>query len=126
MTHHYVYQCDICKNVVELVHEGGGRLVCCGKEMRLLEENTVEASREKHLPVIEKRADGIFVKIGSVEHPMIDTHWINFIDLIAGPVQYRKHLNPGEKPEALFPLVEGEFVVREFCNLHGIWKGDSK
>ncbi len=124
MTHHYVYVCDICKNVVELLHEGNGRLVCCGKEMTLLDENTVEASREKHIPVIEETDTGILVKVGSVAHPMMDTHWIQWIDLIAGPMQFRSFLNPGDAPEALFPKVEGPYHVREYCNLHGLWKGE--
>jgi superoxide reductase len=117
-----VYKCGICGNMVEVVHAAGGTLVCCGRPMTLLNENTVDASKEKHVPVIEKVEDGILVKVGSVEHPMEEKHYIEWIELHSENRVYRKYLTPGEKPEALFK-VEGEVdYVRAYCNLHGLWK----
>ncbi|MEZ7891180.1 MAG: desulfoferrodoxin [Candidatus Wallbacteria bacterium] len=117
-----VYKCSLCGNIVEVVHEAGGQLVCCGKPMDLLNENTVDASREKHVPVIEKTAAGYLVKIGSVAHPMEEKHFIEFIELIADGIVYRKHLKPGEKPEAMFEIKADQVEAREYCNLHGLWK----
>lgn len=117
-----VYKCEVCGNIVEVVHEGAGALVCCGKPMVKLEENTTDAAVEKHVPVIEKREDGYFVKVGSVEHPMEETHYIEWIELIADGRAYRAFLKPGDKPEAFFEVQAEEITAREFCNLHGLWK----
>ncbi|MEO0079087.1 MAG: desulfoferrodoxin [candidate division WOR-3 bacterium] len=118
-----VYRCEICGNVVEVVHGGQGQLVCCGQPMKLLVENTVDASKEKHVPVIEKVADGYRVKVGSVPHPMEEKHYIEWIELIAGEKVYRQFLAPGEKPEAVFAVRAENVTAREYCNLHGLWKG---
>lgn len=116
-----IYKCEICGNMVEMIHEGAGELVCCGKPMKLFLENTVDAAKEKHVPVKEQAAGGVKVKVGSVAHPMEDKHYIEWIEVISGGKAYRQFLKPGEAPEAFFP-VEGEVVAREFCNLHGVWK----
>lgn len=117
-----VYKCSVCGNMVEVVSVGGGTLVCCGKDMDALVENTTDAAQEKHVPVIEKTADGIKVSVGSVSHPMEDKHWIQFIELIGDGRIHRKFLNPGDKPEATFTVQAENVSAREYCNLHGLWK----
>ena len=117
-----VYKCEVCGNMVEVVHDGPGQLVCCNQPMKLQEENTVDAAKEKHVPVIEKTAEGILVKVGSVAHPMIDSHYIEWIQLLADGKAYRQFLKPGEKPEALFKVEGKNLSAREYCNLHGLWK----
>ncbi len=117
-----VYKCNVCGNMVEMVHAGVGTLVCCNQNMTLQEENTVDAATEKHVPVIEKQAGGFLVKVGSVAHPMEEKHYIEWIELIADGKAYRQFLNPGEKPEAFFKIEAEKVNAREFCNLHGLWK----
>ena len=119
-----VYKCEICGNIVEVIHQGAGKLVCCGKPMTHLEEGVTDAATEKHIPVIEKTSDGYKVTVGSVEHPMIDEHHIEWIELIADGVAYRRFLNPGDKPEAVFCIDADKVAARELCNLHGVWKGE--
>lgn len=117
-----VYRCEVCGNVVEVLRAGQGSLVCCGQPMKLQAENTVDASREKHVPVIE-RADGLVtVKIGSVPHPMEEKHFIEWIEVVADGRSYRKFLAPGEAPEASFELTATELTARAYCNIHGLWK----
>jgi len=117
-----VFRCPVCGNIVEVLTAGGGELVCCGQPMELLTENTVDASREKHVPVLEKVIDGWKVKVGAVAHPMEDKHYIVWIELIADGKAYREFLKPGEKPEAFFCVKAEKVTAREFCNLHGLWK----
>jgi superoxide reductase len=117
-----IYKCEVCGNIVEMVHAGAGELVCCGQPMKLFRENTVDAAKEKHVPVIEKTAAGIKVKVGSVPHPMEASHYIEWIEVIADGQTYRKFLNPGEAPEATFELKADKITAREYCNLHGLWK----
>ncbi|MBD3253002.1 desulfoferrodoxin [Candidatus Pacearchaeota archaeon] len=117
-----VYKCEVCGNIVEVVHVGGGQLVCCGQAMKLLEENTVDAAQEKHVPVIEKTPEGVRVKIGDVEHPMEESHYIEFIEIIVNGKSYKKFLKPGDKPEAEFCIQAENIMAREYCNLHGLWK----
>jgi superoxide reductase len=118
-----IYKCEVCGNIVEVVHGGGGELVCCGQPMKLFVENTVDAAREKHVPVVEKTADGIKVKVGSVAHPMEEKHYIEWVEVIdAEGKAYRQFLAPGQAPEAAFCLEGGAVTVREYCNLHGLWK----
>lgn len=119
-----VYKCEICGNIVEVLHKGGGTLVCCNKPMTLQTENTVDASKEKHVPVVELVDGGVLVKVGSVEHPMEEKHYIEWIEVHTKDKVYRKYLNPGDKPEAFFKLYDGEEVLyaREYCNIHGLWK----
>ena len=118
-----VYKCEACGNIVEVLHGGGGELVCCGDPMQLLVENTVDAAKEKHVPVIEKVEGGVKVKVGDVAHPMEDKHYIEWIEIIAGDKADRQFLNPGETPEAIFKTDADNVTAREFCNLHGLWKG---
>lgn len=118
-----VYKCGICGNVVELLKVGGGELVCCGEPMRLLKENTADASHEKHVPVIEKTANGIKVTVGSAPHPMEEKHYIEWVEIIADGKAYRQFLQPGGPPEATFQVEAEEVTAREYCNLHGLWKG---
>ncbi len=117
-----VYKCDLCGNIVEVLHGGGGELVCCGQPMKLFTENTVDAAKEKHVPVIEKVDGGFKVKVGDVPHPMEDKHYIEFVELIADGKVYRQFLNPGEAPEATFSIEAAQVSAREYCNLHGLWK----
>jgi superoxide reductase len=117
-----VYKCEICGIVAEVLDGGAGELVCCGEPMRLMEENTVDASREKHVPVVTKVEGGFRVAVGSVPHPMEAKHFIQWIELLADGRTYRQFLHPGEKPEAFFPLQAEKVAAREFCNLHGMWK----
>ncbi len=117
-----IYRCPICGNIVEVLRPAGGTLVCCGKPMELLTENTVDAAREKHVPVIEKIDGGYKVKVGEVEHPMLENHYIEWIELIEGDKSQIKYLKPGEKPEAVFYTDATEVSAREHCNLHGLWK----
>lgn len=123
-----VYKCMMCANIVEVVHEGEGQLVCCGKPMNLMNENTSDGATEKHVPVIEKTDEGYLVKVGSVEHPSTPEHYIEWIELIcheSGKIQ-KKFLNPGDKPQAKFHAKAGTKVTaREYCNLHGLWKADN-
>ena len=116
-----IYKCAICGNIVEVIHASDGELVCCGQPMQLLKENTVDASKEKHVPVIEQTPTGIKVKIGSIPHPMEEKHYIEWIQVIADGTAYRKFLKPGDKPEAEFPITAKKIMARELCNLHGLW-----
>ena len=118
-----VYKCEVCGNIVEVLHEGEGELVCCKQPMKLLVENTVDAAKEKHVPVVEKTADGFKAKVGSVAHPMEEKHYIEWIDIIADGKAYRQFLNPGQAPEATFNISAEQVTAREYCNLHGLWKG---
>lgn len=117
-----IYKCNECGNMVEVIHEGKGELVCCGQPMKLITENTVDAAKEKHVPVIEKTADGIKVKVGSVAHPMEEKHYIEWIEIIVDGKVYRQFLKPGDTPEALFKVDGSQVTAREYCNLHGLWK----
>jgi superoxide reductase len=120
-----IYKCDICGNIVEVFQGGAGELVCCGEPMELLNENTVDAAKEKHVPVIEKTPTGFTVKVGSVPHPMEEKHFIQWIELIADNKIYRQTLKPGEKPEATFTISASKVTAREYCNLHGHWKAEA-
>jgi superoxide reductase len=118
-----VFKCNVCGNIVEVLHLGGGILVCCNQEMQLLEENTVDAAKEKHVPVIEKDGDKVLVKVGSVAHPMEQEHYIEFIELITDDCVHIHYLKPGEEPKAVFEVPCSEtYFAREYCNKHGLWK----
>ena len=117
-----VYKCAVCGNMVEMIHEGAGQLVCCGQPMELLAENSTDAATEKHVPVIEKAAGGFKVTVSSVSHPMEEKHYIEWIELIADGKAYRQFLAPGQAPEALFPVEGNQITARAYCNLHGLWK----
>ena len=117
-----VYKCNICGHIIEVLEGGGGELVCCGKPMEQLIENTVDAAKEKHVPVIEKVDGGVKVLVGSVAHPMEDKHSIQWIEIIADGKAYRQFLSPGDAPEATFKVEAADISAREYCNLHGLWK----
>ncbi len=117
-----IYKCEICGNIVEVLHDGVGELVCCNEPMKLFEENTVDAAKEKHVPVIEKTSKGYKVTVGSVPHPMAEDHYIEWIALCADGVTYRHFLNPGDEPAAEFCVEAEKITAHEYCNLHGLWK----
>jgi len=118
-----IYKCEICGNIIEVVHEGAGALVCCGEEMKLQEEKTEDSSVEKHVPYIKKTDDGVIVKVGENQnHPMEEKHYIEWIQIIADGMSYRKFLKPGDKPEAKFFVKTDKIQAREYCNIHGLWK----
>ena len=117
-----IYKCTICGNIVEVMHEGVGTLVCCGQPMKLMQENTVDASLEKHVPVIQKTANGVKIKVGSIAHPMEEKHYIEWIQIIADGKICRKFLKPGNTPEAEFAIKADKIEAREYCNIHGLWK----
>lgn len=117
-----IYKCEVCGNIVEVLHAGEGELVCCGQPMKLFTANTVDAAKEKHVPVIEKTAAGYKVKVGGVAHPMEEKHHIEWIELIADNKAYRQFLKPGQAPEAEFCVSAAKVAAREYCNLHGLWK----
>jgi len=119
-----IYKCMICGNIVEVLHGGDGELVCCGQPMKKMAENTTDAAKEKHVPVIEKIAGGFKVKVGSVAHPMEEKHYIEWIELLADGRAYREFLTPGKAPEAVFMIQAQKVSAREYCNLHGLWKGE--
>ncbi len=116
-----VYKCEVCGNMTEVLHGGEGVMVCCEQNMTLLTANTTDASKEKHVPVVEKTADGYKIKVGSVAHPMEEKHYIEWIELIAGNRVYRQYLNPGDAPEASFAITADQVKARAYCNIHGLW-----
>ena len=120
-----IYTCTLCGNRVEVIKAGAGQLVCCGQPMKLEVAGTSDGAAEKHVPVIEKVPGGFKVKVGSVEHPSTEAHYIEWIELICscGKVQ-RKYLKPGDKPEAVFTTECEQVTAREYCNLHGLWQAD--
>lgn len=118
-----IYKCMHCGIVAEVVHEGKGQMICCGEPMKLLAENTTDAATEKHVPVIEKIEGGYKVKVGSVAHPMQEEHYIEWIELLADGAAYRRFLEPGQAPEAVFNVEAESVSARELCNIHGLWKG---
>jgi superoxide reductase len=123
-----VFKCDSCGSIIEALHASDCDPVCCGKPMRLLSENTTDAAKEKHVPVIEVKPDGILVRVGSVAHPMEPDHYIEWIELLvsaadgSAEASYRAFLKPGDKPEAFFPVKSTKVSAREYCNKHGLWK----
>ncbi|MEM5790843.1 MAG: desulfoferrodoxin [Candidatus Aenigmatarchaeota archaeon] len=117
-----IYKCNICGNIVEVLHTGVGQLVCCGQPMQLMEEKTEDVGLEKHVPVIEKTKKGVKVKVGSVPHPMEEKHYIEWIEISFNGKTCKKFLKPGEKPESEFEVKTEKIEAREYCNIHGLWK----
>ena len=118
-----IYKCNVCGNIVEVLHTGAGQLVCCGEPMQLMDEKTQDSAVEKHVPYVEKTKNGILVKIGQNQaHPMEDKHYIEWIQVITDNAAYRKFLKPGDKPQAEFPIKADKVQAREYCNIHGLWK----
>ena len=118
-----VYRCQLCGNIVEVMHAGAGTLVCCNQPMTLPAENTTDAATEKHVPVVEKTDGGFKVTVGSVAHPMEEAHRIEWIELLVGDKVYRPYLTPDSAPEAFFSVDADQASGRQYCNLHGLWKG---
>jgi len=116
-----VYKCNLCGNIVEVLHGGEGELVCCGEPMEQMIGNTVDAAKEKHVPVMKKAGGKITVTVGSVAHPMEEKHYIEWIELVADGKAYRQFLAPGQSPEAVFTIEAGQVTARAYCNLHGLW-----
>ncbi|MCD6600157.1 MAG: desulfoferrodoxin [Dehalococcoidia bacterium] len=116
------YRCNICGNIIEVLHAGKGELVCCGQPMELLQEKTADTGMEKHVPIVETSAKGIKVKVGDVPHPMEEKHHIQWVEVITDSGDYRQFLKPGGKPEAEFQIRAQNIVAREYCNIHGLWK----
>ena len=119
------YQCDVCGNLVELINNGGGELVCCDQPMTELKANTVDAAVEKHVPYVTRKDGKLYVQIGSTVHPMVPEHYIEWIALVTDKTVERVYLAPGEEPKAVFDDV-WEADVYEYCNLHGLWKAEAK
>ena len=117
-----VYRCNICGNIVEVLHAGVGQLVCCGEPMELLGEKTEDVGLEKHVPVIERTEKGIKVKVGAVPHPMEQRHYIEWIEVTADGRVYRRFLNPRDAPEAEFEITAEKVEAREYCSIHGLWR----
>ena len=122
------YVCKHCGNLIGMISDSGVNPVCCGEPMKLLKANTVDASGEKHLPIVTVESDDrgtrLSVKVGSVEHPMMDNHYIQWIFVETNKGGHRRALTPADKPEASFKLADDELpvAVYEYCNLHGLWK----
>lgn len=123
-----IYKCNLCGNIVEVVNSGGGVLVCCGQNMEHLEEKSADSSTEKHVPFIIEEEDGYLVKVGeNTAHPMTEEHLIKWIEVKTATRTYRKELKPGDAPEAKFKMCKCDTIkAREYCNLHGLWKGELK
>ena len=119
-----IYYCEKCGNVIEILNEGAPALVCCKEPMIKLEEKNEDSSVEKHVPFIEEVEDGVLVKVGqNTAHPMLEKHYIKFIEILTANGVYRKELNAGDEPQAKFQFKKSEIIkAREWCNLHGLWK----
>lgn len=117
-----IYRCSVCGNIVEVLNPGAA-MSCCGKPMTRLEGNTTDGAKEKHVPIVEAIEDGYKVTVGSTPHPMADEHYIQWIELLTPTCVFRQELKPGDKPEAVFTTDATEVTAREYCNLHGLWKG---
>lgn len=117
-----IYKCNLCGHVVEVFHSGIGTLVCCGENMKLLEEQSEDVTEEHHVPIIEKIKGGYTIKVGeNANHPMDEDHYIEWIELIADGVIYRKQLSPDDLPKATFMIEADHVIARELSNIHGLW-----
>ena len=118
-----VYKCEICGNIVVVVHEGFGELVCCGQPMKRMEPQTADSAQEKHVPFVKRENDGYVVRIGeNAMHPMEEKHYIEWIELVVDGIVHRRFLKPGDEPQAVFNVPEGNDIsAREYCNVHGLW-----
>lgn len=117
-----IYKCNVCGNIVEVLHTGAGELVCCGEDMQLMAGKSEDVGQEKHLPVIEKTSGQVTVKIGSIPHPMEDNHYIEWVEVVSDGKAYRQFLKPGDSPEATFQIKTEKVTAREYCTVHGLWK----
>ncbi|MFQ5891365.1 MAG: desulfoferrodoxin [Candidatus Methanofastidiosia archaeon] len=116
-----IYKYNSCGNIVEILHEGVGTLVCGGQPMELLQVKTEDVGQEKHVSIIEKKDGRIKVDVGSILHPMEEKHYIEWIQIIVDDKAYRKFLNPGDEPKAEFEVIGEKIKAREYCNIHGLW-----
>ena len=117
-----IYKCSVCENIVEVVHDGVGQLVCCGQPMELQKENSVDASLEKHVPIVLEKDGKIIVRVGEIDHPMEEAHYIEWIELVCAGKTCRKTLKPGDEPSAIFMTDCSDYSVRAYCNIHRLWK----
>lgn len=122
---HDIYKCDICGNIIEVVHAGAPALVCCDQKMTFMDAKTADSTVEKHVPVIEKNNEGMSVKVGSVPHPMEEKHFIEWIEVITPDRKFVKFLKPGDEAVANFCVKSSPVTVREYCNIHGLWKNEA-
>lgn len=119
-----IYKCSVCGNIVEVLHTGDGQLVCCGQPMELLDERKEDTGYEKHLPVIENKGSEVIVTVGSILHPMEESHYIELIEVIADGKIYREFLKPGDQPTASFNITADKIIARGYCNIHGLWQSN--
>ncbi len=119
-----IYKCPICGNIIEVIHSGAGQLVCCGQPMELLIAKSQDVGFEKHVPIIEKTDTEVTVTVGSISHPMEESHYLEFIEIIADNKIYRQFLKPGDQPTALFNIKADTIEVRVYCNIHGLWQSN--
>ncbi len=118
-----VYKCEVCGNIVNVLHAAAGILVCCGQPMTLMAEKSEDSAVEKHVPFIIREEGKVIVKVGeNAAHPMEERHYIEWIELQVDGKSYYQFLKPGEKPEAAFCVTGDEMTAREYCNVHGLWK----
>ncbi|MBQ7607059.1 MAG: desulfoferrodoxin [Desulfovibrionaceae bacterium] len=122
---HEIYKCELCGNIVEIVRAGSCVPTCCNQPLKLFQEGAVDAAKEKHVPVIEKSEGGYTVRVGSAEHPMLEKHYIEWIELLADNMLMRKELAPNDAPEAFFATNAEKVTARAYCNLHGLWKAEN-
>lgn len=120
------FKCELCGNIVTYTHEAGGKLVCCGQDMKELIPGTSDGAHEKHVPVFHQEGNTVAVKVGEAEHPMMDAHYIEFIAIETKAGVQVKYLKPGDAPEAAFELTANDQLVAvyAYCNLHGLWKAE--
>lgn len=119
---HRIYKCEICGNMVAMVHWGGAQIVCCGEDMTLMEEKTAEMATEKHVPVIKIDGDKVTVTVGSTPHPMVEKHLIEWIEILTEDGKsYRQFLQAGQDPIATFKVDSKIVKAREYCSIHGLW-----
>ncbi len=118
-----IYKCEVCGNIIEVLSVGGGELVCCQKPMSHIRENSIDAGKEKHIPIVKIENDKMLVTVGEIKHPMSDEHYIQWIEVILGEKIYRKNLKPNENPNTTFEILNHskEIIVRAYCNIHGLW-----
>jgi superoxide reductase len=125
MSNQKFYICEHCGNLIGMIHDAGVPMMCCGQKMKKLEPGVVEASHEKHIPVVKVDGNVVNVEIGSVEHPMIEAHSILWVYLQTDKGGHRKNLEVGKAPKVSFALAdEKPLAVYAYCNLHGLWKAD--
>ena len=117
-----IYKCELCGNMTEVHHESGGTMVCCGQDMTHLEEKTADQTTEKHVPLIEAVEGGYKVTVGSTLHPMLETHYIEWVQLVTEKQVLKQFLKPGDEPTAVFKTADKALYAREYCNLHSLWK----